>query len=190
MEYKCKICIIFSKLGPASFLGPASVSAHFSPGISKRELRKIKSAIGSGEYFVPQCSRLQGVFTRIYRTSIIIKLYCTNTSAVYIKNKVTRFLKSLFQALVTPSEKHLESNQKVQWRPPRPGTPLNLLIALQTFLRGSYERLKEGFQKSSYFVLNIHGWHSIIISDTFNIEKRPESSVEALSNLWNFQVTS
>jgi hypothetical protein len=84
-------------------------------------------------------------------------------SDVYIKNKVTLFLQTLFQALVTPSEKHLESHQKVQWRPGSWGPPLNLLLALQMFLRGSYESLKESLQKQSYFVLDIHGCNFILV---------------------------
>jgi hypothetical protein len=52
-----------------------------------------------------------------------------------------------FQAPATPFERHLESNQKVQLRPPRPGPPLNLLIALQMSLKGSYGSLKVVLQK-------------------------------------------
>jgi hypothetical protein len=62
--------------------------------------------------------------------------------ALYIKNAVTLFLQTLFPALVTPFQRHLESKQKVQWRPSRPGPPLNLLLALHMPLKGSYESLK------------------------------------------------
>jgi hypothetical protein len=49
---------------------------------------------------------------------------------------------------------NLESNQKVQLRTPRPGPPLNLLIALQMSLKGSYGSLKLGLQKQSYIFIN------------------------------------
>jgi hypothetical protein len=34
-----------------------------------------------------------------------------------IHKQVTMYLQTRFQTPITPSERHLESNQKVQWRP-------------------------------------------------------------------------
>jgi hypothetical protein len=81
-------------------------------------------------------------------------------SAVYIKNKVTLFLEPHCQAPITPFDRYLESNEKVQWRPPRPGPPLNILIALQISVKVSYGSLTVGLQKQSYFVLDIHSFQT------------------------------
>jgi hypothetical protein len=83
--------------------------------------------------------------------------FSDHISRVYIKNKVTLFLNSLFQALVTLFERHLEKTQKVQWQPASWGPPLNLLVALQMSLKWSYGSLKVGLQKQSFFVYELHG---------------------------------
>jgi hypothetical protein len=72
-------------------------------------------------------------------------------------NKVTRVSKTRFQAPVTPSERHLEINQKVPWQTSSWGLPWNLLVSPQVSLRGSYGSLKVGFRKLSYFVYNLPG---------------------------------
>jgi hypothetical protein len=82
-----------------------------------------------------------------------------HSAMCYKEQSNSAFLQTLFQALVTPSEKQLEGNQNVQWRPGSWGPPLNLFIALRMFLKASYESLREGLQKQSYVVLNIHGGH-------------------------------
>jgi hypothetical protein len=43
----------------------------------------------------------------LYKLEITKLLYIVWKTAVYIKNKVTLFLQTLIQALVTPSERHL-----------------------------------------------------------------------------------
>jgi hypothetical protein len=73
-------------------------------------------------------------------------------SAGKVINKVTRVPEACTQALVTPSERHLERNHRVPGRPGSWGPPWNLLVSLQVSLRGSYKSLKAGFRNSSYFV--------------------------------------
>jgi hypothetical protein len=51
-------------------------------------------------------------------------------------------LRTRFQPSIPLSERHLESNQKVQWWPRSWRPPLNLLVALQMSLKESYESLK------------------------------------------------
>jgi hypothetical protein len=91
------------------------------------------------------------------RQTSILRSQWEHQTAVYIENKVTLFLQTPFQAPITPNERHLESNQQVQWRSGSWGPPLNLLIALQMSSRGSYGSLKVGLQNQSYFILDIHG---------------------------------
>jgi hypothetical protein len=110
--------------------------------------------------------------------------YTDNTNilhfaAMYMKNKVNRFLRTLFQALVAPSERHLESNQRVHWRPPRPRPPLNLLIHLQMSLGGSGEGLGDDLQKQSCFVLNIHDLLTSYVpgSSETNLDKKNRENI-------------
>jgi hypothetical protein len=45
---------------------------------------------------------------------MLFELYISHIPDLYIKNKVTLFLQTHFHALVTPFERHLKSNRKVQ----------------------------------------------------------------------------
>jgi hypothetical protein len=71
--------------------------------------------------------------------------------------KVTRVPETRLQAPVTPSERHMNRNQKVPGRPSRTRPPWNLLVSLHVSLRESYGTQKASFWNTSYFVHNLPG---------------------------------
>jgi hypothetical protein len=77
-----------------------------SPDVSERELQKLE--IGFAE------TRL--TLFLIYTDAMKTKNTNITITAVYIKKKSSLFLQTSLQALVTPSERYLERNQKVPGR--------------------------------------------------------------------------
>jgi hypothetical protein len=71
--------------------------------------------------------------------------YTTDISAAFCKKRATRLLETRLQAPVTPSEKHLESNQKV---PGRPGV-VGASLEPSGFSPSVSQRCKDTWRKSN-----------------------------------------
>jgi hypothetical protein len=82
-------------------------------------------------------------------------LFISFISAVCVKNKVTLFLQTHFQAPKLPLRDIWRATRRLG--PHDAGPPLNILVDLQMSLKESYGSLYVGLQKHSYFELDTHG---------------------------------